>query len=915
MNIIIRLQNLPWSANASDIRQFFKGLHIPEGGVHIVGGENGDAFIAFSTDEDARQAMSMTGSKLKEVQVSLMLSSRAEMQKVIEKARMMSMQTAQKTTQSLPSVEAFTNQFGRKLPDNANMISAQQQQLAALANYKPQQQQQQSALLSTQLLNFQMKPNDLISGLQANIAAPTNLVAGQMPLYNYNQLNSAEYLNYMKMANAANNIQLDNKQLQLQQNSYIRNGTSDSSRDRSRSPLSSRYDSSDDKKEKRRRTRFSSPESNKQTAAPVMNNLMQNKPAMLIQQQQQQAVISTNMLANTNVPKLNNNIWDVPPPMNLNAYSSFNNGVLNNITAAANLVQARNYQTTSDNKSFLPSVQQYQSSQGNSVPAINNNDVGRCIKVTNVDKETTYSDMRKFFNGLPIDDIKFLTDSKGNHNGIVLIKFISSDSKKQSMIKNGWQLKSTLIMITSITDEEYENGLDSKSRDSYKGRDDCKGYNNKYRDRSNSREREYSRERERGSSTDRFNRNRPQNNNRNFNNRDYGNSNNPRFNNRREFHRDNNSASRDNGFRYKNRQDNEQEEKIEYVPDENYRVLVIDDIPEKNEEDLFAAFPNIISVVIDKYMAYVKFTTHEAAKAVLENRFIHYIRNKRVFIEKGSDMQFADYAKKFGKLDNPEMKDHIEEETINENSNESQEQQPSVSDNSNDGQTKPISRDPRQRTIQQQNGNNTNGNSNNMMSNLRTDCVLVKNLEIECSIEDVENFFSEIQRTNMRTHILLDKNRKQCGDCFIEFKFEHDMKKALDKNNTMMGKNKIQVMPIPREQVEAVLSSFGDDNGQFRNQNRPMNRDWAPPLDFGSPGCVVLISNLCYRATIDDIIDAFRDYDLHPDQIIRRYNDFGQPTGNACINFNSPNDAEKACDSLNKVRILNRPVWLRRCNL
>lgn len=47
MSVIIRLQNLPWSANALDIRQFFNGLSIPEGGVHIVGGELGDAFIAF----------------------------------------------------------------------------------------------------------------------------------------------------------------------------------------------------------------------------------------------------------------------------------------------------------------------------------------------------------------------------------------------------------------------------------------------------------------------------------------------------------------------------------------------------------------------------------------------------------------------------------------------------------------------------------------------------------------------------------------------------------------------------------------------------------------------------------------------------------------------------------------------------
>lgn len=47
MSVIIRLQNLPWSANAADVRGFFRGLSIPDGGVHIVGGENGDAFIAF----------------------------------------------------------------------------------------------------------------------------------------------------------------------------------------------------------------------------------------------------------------------------------------------------------------------------------------------------------------------------------------------------------------------------------------------------------------------------------------------------------------------------------------------------------------------------------------------------------------------------------------------------------------------------------------------------------------------------------------------------------------------------------------------------------------------------------------------------------------------------------------------------
>lgn len=125
-------------------------------------------------------------------------------------------------------------------------------------------------------------------------------------------------------------------------------------------------------------------------------------------------------------------------------------------------------------------------------------------------------------------------------------------------------------------------------------------------------------------------------------------------------------------------------------------------------------------------------------------------------------------------------------------------------------------------------------------------------------------------------------------------------------------------MLIPREQVEAVLSSFGgggggDDDARQQN-NRPVrqNRDWAPPSDFGRPGCVLMMSNLCYRASVEDILDSFGEFDLRPDQIIRRFNDMGQPTGNACINFNSPEDADLAIEKYNSVKIMDRPIWLKR---
>ncbi|CAK9296873.1 unnamed protein product [Gordionus sp. m RMFG-2023] len=87
MAVIIRLQNLPLAADSLDIREFFKGLKIPEGGVHIVGGDNGDAFIGFATDEDARQAMNLNNKKIRDDRIKLLLSSRTEMQNVILAAR------------------------------------------------------------------------------------------------------------------------------------------------------------------------------------------------------------------------------------------------------------------------------------------------------------------------------------------------------------------------------------------------------------------------------------------------------------------------------------------------------------------------------------------------------------------------------------------------------------------------------------------------------------------------------------------------------------------------------------------------------------------------------------------------------------------------------------------------------------
>lgn len=80
MTIIIRLQGLDVKAGAEDIRNFFEHLHIPDGGVYIVGGRLGEAFIAFTSERDAQLAMRHTGNFLKGSKVTLHISSMAEME-------------------------------------------------------------------------------------------------------------------------------------------------------------------------------------------------------------------------------------------------------------------------------------------------------------------------------------------------------------------------------------------------------------------------------------------------------------------------------------------------------------------------------------------------------------------------------------------------------------------------------------------------------------------------------------------------------------------------------------------------------------------------------------------------------------------------------------------------------------------
>lgn len=80
MTIILRLEGLDAKAGIEDIRHFFVSLDIPNGGVCILGGSLGEAFIAFNSEKEAQLAMFRTGDLLKGSKVTLQRSDMVEME-------------------------------------------------------------------------------------------------------------------------------------------------------------------------------------------------------------------------------------------------------------------------------------------------------------------------------------------------------------------------------------------------------------------------------------------------------------------------------------------------------------------------------------------------------------------------------------------------------------------------------------------------------------------------------------------------------------------------------------------------------------------------------------------------------------------------------------------------------------------
>ncbi|KAL5291559.1 hypothetical protein ACFFRR_010771 [Megaselia abdita] len=445
MSVIIRLQNLPWSANALEIRTFFRGLNIPDGGVHIVGGEMGDAFIAFSSDEDARQAMLLDRGKINEVQIRLLLSSRSEMQKVIELARQQSLSMHKKmlNTQTIaPVVVPQTS----KIESDPRLRSR--------------------------------NDDDKRRGRRSS--------------------RDRSHDRYRSSRSSSNERDYRDHRRRDRSRSASR-----SRRDRHRSSRRSR---SRDRSRERTSDKLKSGESSQgQSVWDLINkkpedvNPYSNAYSTKAPKSNEIDLTSSPQHESENIPGLDG-IIDKNAINNLkNLLNSNPNltsaGLLSALSSLAKpsspAVPSRSETPITPLPPVIKAYQTNDNSSGHSYPIMNdipgrshqndkdadNDDRGlsesrytddeihdkRCVRISHMNPKTTYSEVRRYFSGLFIqtNGIKLINDDKGDRLGTAYVKFLRATSTPKALFRDGTMLNGWKVKVDVVSETEFDVAIDS----------------------------------------------------------------------------------------------------------------------------------------------------------------------------------------------------------------------------------------------------------------------------------------------------------------------------------------------------------------------------------------------------------------------------------------------------------------------
>lgn len=873
------------------------------------------SITTFSTDEDARQAMTLDGRKLKEVGVRLLLSSRSEMQKVIETARQQ-------------TVSAFQLNAAPPVVQVPPPILANQQLLLAQQLIQQQQQLPYHSTVSTM-----------------PVMAPKLDIIGQQTL-------------------AAQIVDRNRNSNDKRVSTVRRRDSRSRSRDRDRRGRSRSTDRSPSR-ERSRRNRSRSRSRDRTRRRGRRDKRSYSRDEYDSDDSDSRGSRGSGGRKKNTPPRSNVQVWDNQGPNNFRATVYANGGINDNgngrptiATAAFQQLRERRNETVQEPN---------RPDDLNAAIDLTEDDHNCCVKVSNIEKTTGYGELRRFFQGLPVrqNGLKMINDSLGKRTGIAYVRFHRPESRKFAIMRSGQVLNGSKLEVHTLDDNEFEEAVDSfrPSISNTSGPQPTNtfktGMAGGVNGNNNSKQPAGQPTTPQQLAFDQIvftclkitdvpSLTTEQDIMRVFS--EYGLMHiiiaKDKHKRNCAFIKLNRAEDAKRALREKNAftmahkavtvtmcseavfdevmnstsieqsvdTDNEEKGDPSKAVDEDERGSGRKPKTDKKSGSRWGekvVLPTVMPIIPPMLIT----SQENGAKKVLPTRWTCEEKPQLDPI-----LSQLNLALPFLSTLLPQAAAAVK--NVEQQRLQQPPQQPAI-----------VSRDPRLKNMAANNMNATqnygaaprgvpndprNNNPRFSAGNRRedTDCVMVSNLEAACSDLDVASFFSKAGIVPLRVHILLSTSGAPSGDAFVEFSNPKEAHAALLQNERLLGKNPVFVETIPREQVDEVLASFDSGTGggpnrgpaaapqpssiynqfaatginpalmQGGNPRMPMQRPPfmpGPPMNptirpmGGNPETnVIALNNVPYRAGVEDIIEFFASYDIRPQDVMRRFNDQGQ---------------------------------------
>jgi len=185
------------------------------------------------------------------------------------------------------------------------------------------------------------------------------------------------------------------------------------------------------------------------------------------------------------------------------------------------------------------------------------------------------------------------------------------------------------------------------------------------------------------------------------------------------------------------------------------------------------------------------------------------------------------------------------------------------------------------------------------MSEMNENIIKARGLPWSATPKDVLSFFDDcnIVGGENGVHLTMDRNGRPSGECFIELASKMDVEKANSHNKEHMGKRYIEIQDAKRAEMEWFVNRMPGGGG-------------AHKMGGGGDGAndgFVRLRGLPFEATKKDIAAFFVGIEIAPYGITLTMDQDGRPSGDAYVEFTSPDEAEKALQK-NKERIGHRYI-------